>query len=200
MSTFLAKHKRTHGCGALRAADVGKEVVLTGWVDTRRDHGDCVFIDLRDREGLTQVVFDPSVNVWAHQLAGELRREFCIGIHGTVTSRGSQVNPRLATGEVEVRCDTLEIFARAETPPFAIEDDTDANEALRLQYRYLDLRRPRFQRALRLPRSCARCGCARRPRRRPAATCSTTASPRSRPRSWSSTRPAARATSWCRRG
>jgi aspartyl-tRNA synthetase len=150
MSTFLAKYKRTHGCGALRAADVGKEVVLTGWVDTRRDHGDCVFIDLRDRDGITQVVFDPSVNVWSHQLAGELRREFCIGIHGTVTSRGSQVNPRLATGEVEVRCDTLEIFSRAETPPFAIEDDTDANEALRLQYRYLDLRRPRFQRALRL--------------------------------------------------
>jgi aspartyl-tRNA synthetase len=150
MSTFLAKYTRTHGCGSLRGTDVGQPVVLTGWVDTRRDHGGCVFIDLRDREGITQVMFDPSVNVWSHQLAGELRSEFCIGVHGTVTSRGSNVNPRLATGEIEVRCDVLEIFSRAETPPFPIEDEIETNEALRLQYRYLDLRRPRFQRALRL--------------------------------------------------
>ena len=150
MATFLSKYTRTHGCGSLRGSDVGAEVVLTGWVDVRRDHGGCVFIDLRDREGITQVMFDPSVSEVAHRLAGDLRNEFCIGVHGRVISRGDNVNPRLATGEIEIRGDDLEIFSRADTPPFPIEDDIDTNEALRLQYRYLDLRRPRFQRALRL--------------------------------------------------
>jgi len=150
MATFLSQYKRTHGCGALRAADIGSRVVLTGWVDTRRDHGGCVFVDLRDRDGLTQVVFDPQVSAEAHQLAGDLRSEFCIGITGEVISRGSNINSRLPTGEIEIRADHLEVFSRADTPPFPIADEIDTNEALRLQYRYLDLRRPRFQRALRL--------------------------------------------------
>lgn len=150
MSGFLAKYKKTHSCGALRGTDVGATAVLTGWVDNYRDHGGCVFIDLRDRDGITQVVFDPQVDAAAHQLASELRAEFCIGVVGNVTSRGDNVNPRLPTGQIEVRASTLEIFSRSETPPFQIEDDTDTNEALRLQYRYLDLRRPIAQKRLRV--------------------------------------------------
>jgi aspartyl-tRNA synthetase len=150
MSGFLSEHKKTHSCGALRAADVGSSVVLTGWVDTRRDHGGCVFVDLRDRDGLTQVVFDPSVDAAAHGLAGDLRGEFCIGVVGEVISRGGNVNPRLPTGEIEVRASQLEIFSRADTPPFPLDDSTDTNEALRLKYRYLDLRRGPLQNNLRV--------------------------------------------------
>lgn len=156
MSSFLSKYSKTHSCGALRAADVGQRVVLTGWVDVRRDHGGCVFVDLRDREGLTQVVFDPQVATEAHTLAGELRSEFCIGVVGTVVSRGDNVNPRMATGEIEVHIEVLEIFSRAETPPFPIESDTQTNEALRLEYRYLDLRRPPLQRNLMVRSTIAR--------------------------------------------
>ena len=123
MSEFLKELKRTHDCGALRAADVGKKVVLFGWVSSRRDHGGCVFIDLRDRGGFTQVVFEPSVNVEAHTLAGELRSEFCIGVTGTVVDRGAGRNPKIPTGEIEVHCDRLTIFSRSETPPFELTDD-----------------------------------------------------------------------------
>ena len=109
MSEFLTDLKRTHDCGALRAADVGKRVVLFGWVAARRDHGGCVFIDLRDRDGLTQVVFEPSVNADAHALAGELRCEFCIGVAGDGRrSRRRTSNPKLATGEIEVKADALD--------------------------------------------------------------------------------------------
>ena len=100
MGTFLSKHKRTHSCGQLRAQNVGETIVLTGWVDVRRDHGGCVFVDLRDRDGLTQVVFDPTVNADAHKLSGDLRTEFCIGIVGKVISRGGNINDRLPTGEI----------------------------------------------------------------------------------------------------
>jgi aspartyl-tRNA synthetase len=150
MSGFLSHHKKTHSCGQLRASDGGKRVVLTGWVDVRRDHGGCVFIDLRDRDGITQVVFDPQVNAQAHALAGDLRGEFCIGVGGQVLSRGDNANPKLATGEIEVSADLLEVFSRADTPPFPIEDGTDTNEALRLKHRYLDLRRPSISRNLRV--------------------------------------------------
>jgi len=145
MSSFLTERKKTHSCGELRGADVGKPVVLCGWVWTRRDHGGCVFIDLRDREGVTQVCFKPEVDAAAHALAGELRGEYCIGVAGVVASRGTNVNPKLPTGEIEVDATRLEIFARAETPPFPIEDELDTNEALRLKHRYLDLRRPAMQ-------------------------------------------------------
>jgi aspartyl-tRNA synthetase len=145
MMEFLAEHSRTHSCGALRAGDVGTKVVLTGWVQTYRDHGGCVFIDLRDREGVTQIVFDPSFAPDEHRIARELRSEWCIGIVGEVRSRGGNVNDRMATGAVEVWARKLEVFSRSETPPFAIEDNIDTNEAVRLKYRYLDLRRPQLQ-------------------------------------------------------
>ncbi len=150
MSTFLAKYKKTHSCGELRRTHVGHEVVLTGWVSNWRDHGGCVFIDLRDRDGVTQVVFDPQVDAQAHGASRELRSEFCIGVVGKVLSRGDNVNSKLPTGEIEVQVERLEIFSESETPPFPIEDDVDTNEALRLKYRYLDLRRPVMQRNLRL--------------------------------------------------
>ena len=145
MSEFLTDLKRTHDCGALRASDDGREVVLFGWVAARRDHGGCVFIDLRDRGGITQIVFEPHVNAEAHTLAGELRTEFCVGIVGAVQARGGHRNPNLATGDIEVRALRLTIFSRSETPPFEIGDES-ANETIRLKHRYLDLRRPSLQR------------------------------------------------------
>ena len=95
MSEFLTDLKRTHDCGALRGADAGKRAVLFGWVAARRDHGGCVFIDLRDRGGLTQVMFDPGTNAEAHTLAGELRGEFCVGVAGVVVNRGGHKNPNM---------------------------------------------------------------------------------------------------------
>jgi aspartyl-tRNA synthetase len=148
MSTFLSTHTRTHSCGQLRAGDVGKQVVLTGWVQTRRDHGGCVFIDLRDRDGLTQLVFDESFDKPSNEVARDLRSEWCIGITGEVRSRGTMVNDKLATGAIEVWVKSIEVFSKAETPPFQIEDNVDTNEALRLKYRYLDLRRPKLQKSL----------------------------------------------------
>ena len=144
--SFLRQHKRTHGCGDLRGADVGLEVVLYGWVHNRRDHGGAVFIDLRDRGGLTQVVFEPNVDAEAHRIAGDLRGEYVIGVRGKVASRGANVNPKMPTGEIEVHATGLEIFNKAKTPPFLIEDEIDTHEELRLEYRYLDLRRPSVQR------------------------------------------------------
>ncbi|HEY4179809.1 MAG TPA: aspartate--tRNA ligase [Kofleriaceae bacterium] len=148
MSAFLSANTRTHSAGALRATDVGKKVVLTGWVKTYRDHGGAVFIDLRDRDGITQLVFDKGHAQPAYEGAAALRSEWCIGVVGEVRSRGGNINPKLATGEIEVWVDTLEVFSKSETPPFAIEDDVDTNDSLRLKYRYLDLRRPKLQRNL----------------------------------------------------
>jgi aspartyl-tRNA synthetase len=146
MSEFLIDLKRTHDCGGLRGGDAGKRAVLFGWVSARRDHGGCVFIDLRDRGGLTQVVFEPGTNAEAHGLAGELRGEFCVGVAGVVVERGGHKNPNLPTGEIELKADKLTIFSRSETPPFEIVDDTAAGETVRLKHRYLDLRRPALQR------------------------------------------------------
>jgi aspartyl-tRNA synthetase len=159
MSAFLATHARTHSCGALRAADVGKHVVLTGWVQTYRDHGGCVFIDLRDREGITQLVFDPEFDKTPHEIAGTLRDEWCIGITGEVRARGERLdkktgqmrsmeNEKLSTGGVEVWVRGIEVFSKAETPPFEIKDELETNDSLRLKYRYLDLRRPKLQKNL----------------------------------------------------
>jgi aspartyl-tRNA synthetase len=124
---------------------LGESTVLMGWVHNRRDHGGAIFVDLRDRYGLTQVVFRPDVNGIAHRLAGELRSEYCIAVRGKVESRGENVNPKLPTGEIEVAAESLEIFSRADTPPFLVEDQIDTRESVRLQYRYLDLRRPAVQ-------------------------------------------------------
>jgi aspartyl-tRNA synthetase len=146
MPSFLTELKKTHSAGGLRRTHVGQRVVLMGWVDRRRDHGGCVFIDLRDKSGICQVVFRPEVSPEAHALAGELRNEYCIAVTGLLDGRGENVNTKIPTGEVEVTADRLEIFSRAETPPFPIEDDIDTHDALRLKYRYLDLRRPWLQR------------------------------------------------------
>ncbi|ATB40665.1 aspartate--tRNA ligase [Cystobacter fuscus] len=145
---FITEVKRTHTCGQLTKAQIGEEVVLFGWVQNRRDHGGAVFIDLRDREGLTQVVFEPDIAKEAHDLAGQLRLEYCIGIKGKVVSRGSQVNPKLKTGEIEIKASELTIFNRSEPTPFLVEDNIDTAEEKRLAYRYLDLRRRPLQQSL----------------------------------------------------
>jgi len=133
---------RTHRCGELTAADAGSSVTLCGWVHTRRDHGGVTFIDLRDRSGLVQVVFSPEISLAAHAAAEELRGEFCVQVQGSVAARRSgTVNPRLATGEVEVAAHELTVFSRAETPPFQVDGHGEIEETLRLRYRYLDLRR-----------------------------------------------------------
>lgn len=141
--------KRTHTCGELSAKHTGANVTLNGWVNTRRDLGGVIFIDLRDRYGLTQVVFSPQDNEQAHKLADVLRTEFVIGVKGIVTMRDElNVNPNLKTGEVEVRVNELVIYSKANTPPFEIKDDLSTNEDTRMKYRYLDLRRPLMQKNL----------------------------------------------------
>jgi len=145
---FITEVKRTHTCGQLTKANIGEEVVLFGWVQNRRDHGGAVFIDLRDREGLTQVVFEPDIAKEAHELAGQLRLEYCIGIKGKVASRGAQVNPKLKTGEIEIKASDLTIFNRSEPTPFLVEDSIDTAEEKRLAYRFLDLRRKPLQQSL----------------------------------------------------
>ncbi len=149
-SQFITEVKRTHSCGALRAKDIGQEVVLFGWVQFRRDHGTLIFIDLRDREGLTQVVFDPDLSKEAHALAEKLRSEWVIGVRGKVRSRGTQVNEKRATGEIEVEVLEATIFNKSATPPFEINDlpSNKPSDELKLQYRYLDLRRPLLQKTL----------------------------------------------------
>ncbi len=143
MSEFLAKHQRTHHLNQLTAKDIGKEVVLFGWVDTRRDHGGLIFVDLRDRHGITQIVFHPEIDKRVHELGHELRTEWCLGIKGKVGHRPEgMTNAKLPTGEIEVDVTDFEVFSKSKTPPFMIMDEIDVNEEIRLKYRYLDLRRP----------------------------------------------------------
>ncbi|HUJ24367.1 MAG TPA: aspartate--tRNA ligase, partial [Bryobacteraceae bacterium] len=146
---FLGELKRTHRCGDLRASDDGKSVVLMGWVHRRRDHGQLIFIDLRDRAGLVQVVFHKDQAPEAHAKAEGLRAEFVAAIEGRVARR-EKPNPELPTGEIEVIATRLLILNTAQTPPFTVEDDTTAVEETRLRYRYLDLRRPRLARNIAL--------------------------------------------------
>jgi len=135
--------KRTHYCGELRAADAGREVVIMGWVQKRRDHGGLIFTDLRDRTGLVQVTFNPEVNAEAHTKADAVRSEFVLAVVGEVVLRPEGTkNPNLATGEVEIYAKELRICNTAKTPPFHIDDKVDVDESIRLKYRYLDLRRP----------------------------------------------------------
>jgi aspartyl-tRNA synthetase len=156
MARFIDELKRTHHCGELRAADEGKTVVLFGWVSNYRDHGGCVFIDLRDREGVTQLVFDPDLAGQgdlpriAHDASRALRSEWVIGVRGIVKSRGANKNARIPTGDVEVHGIELNVFNKSETPPFEISDEIDTSEEKRLQYRYLDLRRAPLQKTLRV--------------------------------------------------
>ena len=147
----LGDWERTHDCGTLTADSIGQRVLLMGWVWRRRDHGGVVFIDLRDRYGITQVVFNPQHDLAAHQKADQLRSEYVIAVQGEVEARPEgMVNPKLPTGEIEVNCDQLRVLNVSPTPPFLIEDDIDAGEEIRLKYRYLDLRRPRIQANLQL--------------------------------------------------
>jgi len=140
---------RTHYCGEVRASDIEKEVTLFGWVQNWRDHGGVIFIDLKDREGLVQIVFDPSVNEENHKAASKLRSQYCIGVKGTVRHRPEgTVNENLKTGEVEVVVKELKILSESDILPFQVEEYVNVSEEVRLKYRYLDLRKPRMQRNL----------------------------------------------------
>lgn len=141
--------KRTHTCGELKKSDIKKEVVLCGWVQSRRDHGGVIFIDLRDRYGLTQVVFDPNHNKETHKIAEKIRREWVLQITGHVRVRfEGMTNPRMPTGEIEIITDAITILNESDVPPLEIEDEKDASEEMRLKYKYLDLRRPKMQNRL----------------------------------------------------
>ena len=140
---------RSHTCGELRTAHIGKEVVLAGWVQRSRDLGGMTFVDLRDRYGITQLAFNLEENADLCMQARKLGREFVIHVSGQVIERSSK-NNQLATGEIEIKVEQLTILNAAKTPPFTIEDDTDGGEELRAQYRYLDLRRNPVQQKLRL--------------------------------------------------
>lgn len=142
----LGEMRRTHGCNELGQEDIGKEVVIMGWVQRRRDHGGVIFVDLRDRDGLTQVVFNPEINPKVHAKAHVIRSEYVLGVRGEVTARlEGMTNPNLATGEIEIMVSELKILNPAKTPPFMIEDNIDVSENVRLQHRHIDLRRPQLQ-------------------------------------------------------
>ncbi|MCC5832944.1 MAG: aspartate--tRNA ligase [Chlamydiales bacterium] len=136
-------YKRTHDCGTLTSQNIGETVLLAGWVHRRRDHGGLIFIDLRDRYGITQIVFRPETDAELHDLAGSLRSEWVIAVEGKVAPRGEGMeNPKLKTGGIEINVSRMEILSKAKTPPFSIcEENLHVHEELRLKYRYLDIRR-----------------------------------------------------------
>ncbi len=136
-------HYRTNTCGELNKDAIGQQVTLAGWVNRRRDHGGLVFLDMRDRYGLTQVICDPERSAEAHRIASELRSEYVVQIRGTVVARlAGTENPNLSTGDIEVVAEHIEILNPSRTTPFPITDTIQVDESLRLKYRYLDLRRP----------------------------------------------------------
>jgi aspartyl-tRNA synthetase len=146
---LLEDLKRTDYCGDLRRADVNRAVTLLGWVQRRRDLGGLIFVELRDRQGIVQVVFNPELNREAHEKAQSLRSEFVVGVKGNVVTRPEgTTNPALKTGEIEVIAQALKILNPSKNPPFLIEDGEEVAENVRLQYRYLDLRRPKLQQNL----------------------------------------------------
>ncbi|APG23838.1 MULTISPECIES: aspartate--tRNA ligase [Syntrophotalea] len=146
MIDILGDWKKSHFCGDLRAADIGKEVCLMGWVQRRRDHGGLIFIDLRDRQGIAQLALDPDRDPEAHAKAEKVRSEYVVAVRGIVSARPEgTVNPKMATGEVEVEVKELRVLNSSETPPFMIEDHADVAENIRLKHRYIDLRRPGLQ-------------------------------------------------------
>ncbi|MCS7300154.1 MAG: OB-fold nucleic acid binding domain-containing protein, partial [Fimbriimonadales bacterium] len=149
---MTAHWQRTHPCGVLRAEHIGQTVRLNGWVHRIRDLGGLVFVDLRDRTGLIQVVFDPAISPELVERASSLRVEYCIAVEGEVRRRrpGAE-NPKIATGEIEVFAHALHVFSPSKTPPFHInEENLEVDESLRLKYRYLDLRRPAMYQRLEL--------------------------------------------------
>jgi aspartyl-tRNA synthetase len=142
----LGSWKRTHYCGDLRASDIGSEIILMGWALRRRDHGGLIFIDLRDREGIAQIVFDPEVNGPAHAVAESVRSEFVLAVRGKVIPRpDGTVNPNMKTGEVEIQVFECKLLNRSKPLPFMLDEHSEINENIRLKYRYLDLRRPQLQ-------------------------------------------------------
>ncbi|MDM8516167.1 aspartate--tRNA ligase [Desulfobacterales bacterium HSG16] len=159
MSDILGEMRRTHNCCQLGVEEVGQEVVLMGWVQHRRDHGGVIFVDLRDREGLTQVVFNPqNIDSAFFEKAHTIRNEFVLGLRGTVEKRPSDmVNSNMITGEIEVMAKELKIFNIAATPPFQVEDRIDVSENIRLKHRHIDLRRPQMQKNLILRHKAAAC-------------------------------------------
>lgn len=148
METMKGLH-RTHSCGTISAEQVGQEVVLCGWVERRRDLGALIFLDLRDRTGLVQIVASPDHNMESFHKAEDVRNEFVLCVRGKITERDADaVNPNLPTGQFEMYCEELRVLNSSKTPPFYIQDDVDVDENIRLKYRYLDLRRPEMQRNL----------------------------------------------------
>jgi aspartyl-tRNA synthetase len=149
VSDFLTVKKRTHYCGHLTISNVGEEVILMGWVNRRRDHGGVIFVDLRDREGLAQIVFNPDISPDGHRDAHTIRSEFVLAVRGKVQGRPAGMeNPNLKTGAIEVMVVELEILSESKTPPFVLNEDAEVSETVRLKYRYLDLRRPEMQKNL----------------------------------------------------
>lgn len=149
MAESMKGLKRTHRCTELTVADVGKEVVVMGWVQRRRDLGKLIFITLRDRTGIIQVVFNSETNPELHAKASQVRSEYVLAVRGVLARRSEEaINRNMKTGEIEVIATELRILNKSETPPFHIEENSDANEVLRLKYRYLDLRRPNLQKNL----------------------------------------------------
>ena len=146
--------ERTLYCGQVSTADLGKEVTLKGWVRKRRDHGNLIFIDLRDREGFAQVVFNPEVSAAtkaAWEIAAEVRTEYVLEVTGEVIPRApEQINPNMKTGEIEIMATRLTVLNTSKTVPFGIDEGTPTNDELRLKYRYLDLRRPEMLATLKL--------------------------------------------------
>src|SRR5436309_14976065 len=141
-----AVHYRTHTCGDLNKDAIGQQVTLAGWVNRRRDHGGLIFLDIRDRYGITQVICDPERSPEAHRVASELRSEYVVQVAGTVVPRlpGTE-NPNLATGAIEVAASHIELLNPSRTTPFPISATISVDESLRLKYRYLDRRRPRMR-------------------------------------------------------
>ena len=152
----IAYNKRTHRCGELRGTHTGEKVRLAGWMHSSRDHGGLVFVDIRDHTGLVQLQFNPDRNADVHKTASSLHFEDVIAIEGTVISRGSQVNPKLDTGEIEIEVDAIDVLSRADALPFPINDDFDANEDRCLESRPLHFRRPEVQKMFRLRHRVAR--------------------------------------------
>jgi len=149
LSDILGEMRKTHHCNELGTEQIGTEVVLMGWVQRRRDHGGVIFVDLRDREGITQVVFNPEENKGVHEKAHVIRSEYVLGVRGRVEPRPEgMINPNLKTGEIEVLVTELKILNQAQTPPFMVEETVDVSEEIRLKHRHVDLRRPHLQKNL----------------------------------------------------
>jgi len=146
MGEDIKGFSRTHRCTALSSSNIGETVVVMGWVQKRRDHGGVIFIDLRDRSGLVQVIFNPDIDNDSFEKADSLRSEYVVAVRGKVEARPEgNVNPELVTGEIEINGFELEVLDSAKTPPFIISDDIDVSEELRLKHRYIDLRRQKMK-------------------------------------------------------